>query len=221
MNKSSLEPIAVALSDVGYRAVLVDLPGHGESDGQLLSYVPRKRSRPRACSTCSSEAVSSWARWEPMASRTAPPSPSIGQLQIREYERSWRFRRSAPARRRRRLPPQILTQVREDLAGRLVSKRNRRRRLARRLRSRRQRALAQHRAHCPDAVDSRGRRYSGTPPTQPPPRASERRAGRAGRIARRFASMPLDATHAIRARAIAWFDARLHRDQREATSDVR
>jgi dipeptidyl aminopeptidase/acylaminoacyl peptidase len=35
------------------------------------------------------------------------------------------------------------------------------------------------------------------------------------------ASMPLDATHNIRARAIAWFDARLHRDQHEATSDVR
>jgi pimeloyl-ACP methyl ester carboxylesterase len=38
MDKRSLEPIAEALSDAGFRAVLVDLRGHGESDGRYLTY---------------------------------------------------------------------------------------------------------------------------------------------------------------------------------------
>jgi pimeloyl-ACP methyl ester carboxylesterase len=38
MNKQSLVPVGVALSDAGYRAVLVDLRGHGESSGRYLTY---------------------------------------------------------------------------------------------------------------------------------------------------------------------------------------
>jgi pimeloyl-ACP methyl ester carboxylesterase len=38
MDKRSLVPIAAALSDAGYRAVLIDLRGHGESTGQYLTY---------------------------------------------------------------------------------------------------------------------------------------------------------------------------------------
>jgi pimeloyl-ACP methyl ester carboxylesterase len=38
MDKRSLEPMAEALSDAGFRAVLVDLRGHGESDGRYLTY---------------------------------------------------------------------------------------------------------------------------------------------------------------------------------------
>jgi dipeptidyl aminopeptidase/acylaminoacyl peptidase len=38
MNKRSLAPIALALSDAGYRTVLVDLRGHGESSGRYLTY---------------------------------------------------------------------------------------------------------------------------------------------------------------------------------------
>jgi dipeptidyl aminopeptidase/acylaminoacyl peptidase len=38
MDKRSLAPMARALSDAGYRAVLVDLRGHGESDGEYLTY---------------------------------------------------------------------------------------------------------------------------------------------------------------------------------------
>jgi pimeloyl-ACP methyl ester carboxylesterase len=38
MDKRSLVPVALALSDAGYRAVLVDLRGHGESTGRFLTY---------------------------------------------------------------------------------------------------------------------------------------------------------------------------------------
>jgi pimeloyl-ACP methyl ester carboxylesterase len=38
MDKRSLEPMAAALSDAGFRSVLVDLRGHGESDGRYLTY---------------------------------------------------------------------------------------------------------------------------------------------------------------------------------------
>lgn len=38
MDKRSLSPIALALSDAGYRSVLVDLRGHGESTGRYLTY---------------------------------------------------------------------------------------------------------------------------------------------------------------------------------------
>jgi pimeloyl-ACP methyl ester carboxylesterase len=38
MDKRSLEPMAKALSDAGFRSLLVDLRGHGESDGRYLSY---------------------------------------------------------------------------------------------------------------------------------------------------------------------------------------
>jgi uncharacterized protein len=38
MDKRSLEPMAAALSDAGFRTVLVDLRGHGESDGRYLTY---------------------------------------------------------------------------------------------------------------------------------------------------------------------------------------
>lgn len=38
MDKRSLAPIAVAFSDAGYRSILVDLRGHGESDGAYLTY---------------------------------------------------------------------------------------------------------------------------------------------------------------------------------------
>jgi pimeloyl-ACP methyl ester carboxylesterase len=38
MDKSSLVPVGLALSDAGYRAVLVDLRGHGESAGRYLTY---------------------------------------------------------------------------------------------------------------------------------------------------------------------------------------
>jgi pimeloyl-ACP methyl ester carboxylesterase len=38
MDKRSLAPIALALSDAGYRSVLVDLRGHGESTGRYLTY---------------------------------------------------------------------------------------------------------------------------------------------------------------------------------------
>jgi pimeloyl-ACP methyl ester carboxylesterase len=38
MNKQSLVPVGAALSDAGYRAVLVDLRGHGESTGRYLTY---------------------------------------------------------------------------------------------------------------------------------------------------------------------------------------
>lgn len=37
-DKSSLAPVAAALSDAGYRAILVDLRGHGESSGRYLTY---------------------------------------------------------------------------------------------------------------------------------------------------------------------------------------
>ena len=38
MDKRSLVGMGVALSDAGYRAVLVDLRGHGESSGRYLTY---------------------------------------------------------------------------------------------------------------------------------------------------------------------------------------
>jgi pimeloyl-ACP methyl ester carboxylesterase len=38
MDKQSLVPVALALSDAGYRALLVDLRGHGESSGRYLTY---------------------------------------------------------------------------------------------------------------------------------------------------------------------------------------
>lgn len=38
MDKRASVPIALALSDAGYRALLVDLPGHGESAGRYLTY---------------------------------------------------------------------------------------------------------------------------------------------------------------------------------------
>ena len=38
MDKRSLSPMAVALASDGYRAVLVDLRGHGESSGRYLTY---------------------------------------------------------------------------------------------------------------------------------------------------------------------------------------
>jgi dipeptidyl aminopeptidase/acylaminoacyl peptidase len=38
MDKRSLAPMAVALSDAGYRTLLVDLRGHGESSGSFLTY---------------------------------------------------------------------------------------------------------------------------------------------------------------------------------------
>ncbi len=38
MDKRSLLPMALAVSDAGYRAVLVDLRGHGESGGSFLTY---------------------------------------------------------------------------------------------------------------------------------------------------------------------------------------
>jgi dipeptidyl aminopeptidase/acylaminoacyl peptidase len=38
MDKSSLAAVGAALADAGYRAVLVDLRGHGESTGRYLTY---------------------------------------------------------------------------------------------------------------------------------------------------------------------------------------
>jgi pimeloyl-ACP methyl ester carboxylesterase len=38
MDKRSLAPMAIALSDAGYRSVLVDLRGHGDSTGRYLTY---------------------------------------------------------------------------------------------------------------------------------------------------------------------------------------
>jgi len=38
MDRRSLAPLALAASEAGYRAVLVDLRGHGESDGSYLTY---------------------------------------------------------------------------------------------------------------------------------------------------------------------------------------
>jgi len=38
MDKRSLSTVAEALSDAGYRTVLVDLRGHGESSGRFLTY---------------------------------------------------------------------------------------------------------------------------------------------------------------------------------------
>ncbi len=38
MDKLSLVPMALALSDAGFRSVLVDLRGHGESTGRYLTY---------------------------------------------------------------------------------------------------------------------------------------------------------------------------------------
>jgi dipeptidyl aminopeptidase/acylaminoacyl peptidase len=38
MGKESLVPVGIALSDAGYRAVLVDLRGHGASSGRYLTY---------------------------------------------------------------------------------------------------------------------------------------------------------------------------------------
>jgi dipeptidyl aminopeptidase/acylaminoacyl peptidase len=38
MGKESLARVGVALSDAGYRAVLLDLRGHGESSGRYLTY---------------------------------------------------------------------------------------------------------------------------------------------------------------------------------------
>jgi len=42
MDKRASVPVALALCDAGYRAVLVDLPGHGESAGRYLSYGARE-----------------------------------------------------------------------------------------------------------------------------------------------------------------------------------
>jgi pimeloyl-ACP methyl ester carboxylesterase len=42
MDKRSSVPIALAICDAGYRAVLVDLPGHGESGGRYLTYGERE-----------------------------------------------------------------------------------------------------------------------------------------------------------------------------------
>jgi dipeptidyl aminopeptidase/acylaminoacyl peptidase len=38
MDKRSVVPVALSLSDAGFRAVLVDLRGHGESTGRYLTY---------------------------------------------------------------------------------------------------------------------------------------------------------------------------------------
>lgn len=38
MDKRSLAPMGAALTDAGYRAVLLDLRGHGESSGRYLTY---------------------------------------------------------------------------------------------------------------------------------------------------------------------------------------
>ncbi|HEX2875210.1 MAG TPA: alpha/beta hydrolase [Polyangiaceae bacterium] len=38
MDKQASIPMALSLCDAGYRAVLVDLPGHGESGGRYLTY---------------------------------------------------------------------------------------------------------------------------------------------------------------------------------------
>jgi dipeptidyl aminopeptidase/acylaminoacyl peptidase len=38
MDKRSLAPMAAAVTDAGYRAVLLDLRGHGESSGRYLTY---------------------------------------------------------------------------------------------------------------------------------------------------------------------------------------
>jgi dipeptidyl aminopeptidase/acylaminoacyl peptidase len=38
MDRRSLAPLAASLADAGYQAVLVDLRGHGESDGSYLTY---------------------------------------------------------------------------------------------------------------------------------------------------------------------------------------
>lgn len=38
LDKRTSVPVALALHDAGYRAVLVDLPGHGESAGRYLTY---------------------------------------------------------------------------------------------------------------------------------------------------------------------------------------
>lgn len=40
MDKRASVPVALALCDAGYRALLVDLPGHGESAGRYLTYGP-------------------------------------------------------------------------------------------------------------------------------------------------------------------------------------
>lgn len=38
MDKQASIPMALSLGDAGYRTVLVDLPGHGDSDGRYLTY---------------------------------------------------------------------------------------------------------------------------------------------------------------------------------------
>lgn len=42
MNKRASIPVALSVCEVGYRAVLVDLPGHGESGGRYLTYGERE-----------------------------------------------------------------------------------------------------------------------------------------------------------------------------------
>jgi pimeloyl-ACP methyl ester carboxylesterase len=42
MDKRASVPVALAVCDAGYRAVLVDLPGHGESPGRYLTYGERE-----------------------------------------------------------------------------------------------------------------------------------------------------------------------------------
>lgn len=42
MDKQASIAVALALCDAGYRAVLVDLPGHGESGGRFLTYGERE-----------------------------------------------------------------------------------------------------------------------------------------------------------------------------------
>jgi uncharacterized protein len=222
MNKSSLEPIAVSLSDAGYRAVLVDLPGHGESDGQLLSYGAQEAIKAANLLDVLERSVKlgpvgvygfsygaavaiDWAARDPRIRAVVAVSP-FGSLRdvIRDYRSNY-----LPAFSR--FLPDAWFQNAIDDAGWLAG-------------------------FDPDA-SAPLRSIVRTAPTllihgdvdtQVPLRHSRRlqqaSGGRATLVVVRGAThsaMPMDSTHAIRARAIAWFDARLHADQPATTPGFR